>query len=347
MKRTFWGAATLCLLIPAWCAADENSPGYQVIKTIKVGGEGFWDYLTCDGAAHRLYISRGTRVQVLDLDKEEICGEIKNTPGVHGIALNPDKGRGYTSNGRDGTVTVFDVKNLDEIKRIEVGKDKGPDGILYDPSSKRVFTFNGRGKDCTAIDTEKDEVVGNLDLGGKPESAACDGKGMVYVNIEDKSEIVAIDAANLKEKARWSVSPGEEAVGLAIDPAHNRLYCSCHNGKMVVLDTESGKVLGTAPIGKGTDYACFDADKGLAFSSNGDGTLSIVKDDGAGGFKTVQNVKTQRGARTMALDPMSHKVYLVTAKFKPAPEGANQQGQRRRPEMEPDSFVVLVVGPKE
>jgi DNA-binding beta-propeller fold protein YncE len=317
-------------------AADPADMGYKLQKTIKIGGDGGWDYLTFDPDAHRLYIARATRVQVLDVDKEKLVGEVADTPGVHGVALVPKRHRGFASNGRDNTVTIFDLETLKETARPKVGTR--PDGILYDSASDRVFTFNAGSKDATAIDAEKGEVVGTVKLGGKPESAVADGKGMVFVNIEDKDEVVAFDAKDLSVKDHWAVVPGKAPVGLAMDRAKHRLFVSCHNEKMVVLDADNGKVLATPTIGKGTDYAVFDPATKLAFSSNGDGTLTVIEEKTEGEFTVAGNVATQRGARTMALDPKTHNIYLATAKFKaPAPG-------ERRPGIEPDSFVILVVG---
>jgi YVTN family beta-propeller protein len=325
--------AALVLLLSTTGRAAEPDASYQLLKTIKVGGEGGWDYLTVDPETHRLYISRGNRVQVVDVEKGEVVGEVKDTTGIHGIALVPKRKKGYTSNGGDASVTIFDLETFKEIGKVKVGMR--PDGILYDPASDRVFTFNAGSKDATAIDTETGKVAGTVKLGGKPESAVADEKGMVYVNLEDKDQVVSFNSKDLTVKDTWPVAPGAKPVGMGMDVAKRRLFVSCGNEKMVVMDADKGKVLGSVAIGKGTDYAGFDAGAGLAFSSNRDGTLTIVqekKDE----YSVLANVKTQEGARTMAVDAKSHTVYLVTAKMKPG-------GGRM---MEPDSFVVLVVGKK-
>jgi DNA-binding beta-propeller fold protein YncE len=325
--------SALALLAPdAGAQAQPAAPGYHVVKKIGPGGEGGWDYLTIDAKARRLYITRFNRVMVLDLDKGTPIGEIAPTPGVHGVALVPPRDRGFISNGGDSTVTVFDLPTLREVARIKVGKR--PDAIVYDPASDRVFTFNAGGGDATAIDAAGEKVVGTVALGGKPEFAVADGQGHVYVNLEDKSEVLELDARKLAVTQRWPLAPGKEPTGLAMDRGRRRLFSSCHNGKMVILDADSGRVLATPPIGKGTDACIFDPDTGLAFSSNGDGTLTVVRDDGKGGYEVAETVTTQAGARTMALDPKTHNLYLVTAKPKP--------GQRRS--YEPGSFVLLVVG---
>jgi YVTN family beta-propeller protein len=265
------------------------------------------------------------------VDKGTLVGEVAKTPGIHGVALVPKRNRGFTSNGADSTVTVFDLETLREVARIPVGKR--PDAILYDPASGRVFTFNAGSGDASAIDAEIEKVVGTIKLGGKPEFAVADGKGHAYVNLEDKSEVLALDTRKLTVEQRWPLAPGKEPTGLAIDRARRRLFASCHNEKMVVLDADSGKVLATAPIGKGTDACIFDPDTRLAFSSNGDGTLTVVRED-KGQFEVAETVMTQAGARTMALDTKTHNLFLATARPKP--------GQRRA--YEPGSFVILVVG---
>jgi YVTN family beta-propeller protein len=333
--RLLFVALALVCIAPA--RADD--PGYKLLKTYAVGGEGGWDYLTMDSAARRLYISRGTRVQVFDVDEGKVVGEVANTPGVHGIALVPKLDRGFTSNGREGTVTVFDMKSLKELDRVKVGQN--PDGILYDPASGRVFTFNGRSHDATAIDAETAKVVGTVTLGGKPESAASDEQGNIYVNMEDKDEIIVFGAKDLEVKHHWPVAPAKTPVGLAIDRETHRLFVSCGNAQMAVMDAESGKVLATPAIGKRTDFCVFDPETKFAFSSNGDGTLTIVHEAAADQFNVVANVPTQMGARTCALDSKTHNVLLVSAKFEPPPPNAKG---RQRPQIVKDSFVVLVVG---
>jgi YVTN family beta-propeller protein len=320
----------------------QETPRYHEIKRFAIGGDGGWDYLTCDSAAHRLYISRSNRVIVLDMDKGVVAGEVADTPGVHGIALVPKLHRGFSSNGGDNTVTVFDTKTLKEVDRVKVGTR--PDAIIFDPASNRVFTFNGGSSDATAIDATSAKVVGTVPLAGRPEFAVADGKGGIFVNIEDKSEIVAFDAQALSVKNRWSLAPGEEPSGLAMDRKHRRLFAVCSNEQMVVLNADTGKVVATPAIGKGPDASAFDSQEELAFSSNGrDGTLTLVKEEGPDKFRVVATVPTQPGARTMALDPKTHILYLATARFVPQPAG--ETGQRRRPALEPNSFVILAFGP--
>ena len=334
-------AGVLSLLV--LLAASAPAADLHVIKKLPVAGDGGWDYLSFDSGAHRLYISRGTRVLVVDVDKGTQVGEIPNTSGVHGIALAPALNRGFTSNGRANTVTPFDLNTLAADRPIDVGK--GPDAIIYDPATRRVFTFNGGSSDTTAIDAASEKVVGSVDLGGRPEFAAADGRGHVYCNIEDKSEIVQLDARALKVLNRWPLAPGEEPSGLAIDARHHRLFATCHNKMMVVMDSDNGHVIATPAIGNGTDAAAFDPGTGMAFSSNGDGTLTVVQEKDPNTFEVVQNVATERGARTMALDPKRHTIYLCTAKIDPNPPANPTNGQQRRFRAYlPGSFEVIVVG---
>ncbi len=342
MRRGIYLLAGIgCLLSSGLALSAQETPKYHEIKKISVGGDGGWDYLTCDSEAHRLYIARSNRVMVVDVEKGEVVGEIPNTPGVHGIALAPRLHRGFSSNGGENTVTVFDTQTLKEVDRIKVGTR--PDAIIFDRASNRVFTFNGGSDDSTAIDAASGKVVGTIPLGGRPEFAVSDGRGQVFANIEDKSEIVDIDSQALTVKNHWPLAPGEGPSGLSMDRRNHRLFSACDNKMMVVMDADTGKVVATPAIGEGPDASAFDPRAGLAFSSNGqDGTLTVVHEDAPDKFSVVATVPTQRGARTMAVDPTTHTVYLVTARFGPPPPG--QAGQRRRPTIEPNSFVILVYG---
>jgi len=325
-------------------AAPAAAAGsYHLLRKIPLGGEGGWDYLTADSDARRLYVSRGTHVLVLDLDSGETVGDIPKTEGVHGIAIVPELHRGFTSNGRSSTVTVFDTTTravLGEIKTT----GENPDAILYDPASHKVFTFNGRGKNATAIDPESQTVAGTVDLGGKPETGAADGKGRIFVNIEDINEVVVLDSKALKALSRWSLAPCEEPTGMAFDPAHKRLFIGCHNKKMMVLDSDNGRMLSTLPIGEGVDANAFDAKSSLAFASCGDGTLTVAREESPASFRVVENVTTQRGARTMALDEKTHRIYLATAEFGPPPPPTAER-PNPRPSVMPGTFTILVVGP--
>ena len=329
------------LLLGVGLAAAKGPSGYHVVKKSVLGGEGGWDYLTVDSKARRVYISRGTHVMVVDADSGALVGDIPNTNGVHGIAIVSDMGKGFTSNGRDNSVTIFDLKTLHALGSVSVGKN--PDAIIYDPASKRVFTFNGASHDTTAIDAKTGTVVGTIALGGKPEFAVSDEKGHVFVNIEDKSEIIQFDPNKLAIENHWSIAPGEEASGLAMDRKHRRLFAVCSNKLMVVLNADSGKVVTTLPIGAGTDAAGFDPETGFAFSSNGEGTLTVVHEDAPDKFSVVENVPTQVRARTMTLDPRTHQVYTVTAEFGPAPAATAQQ-PRPRPPMVPGTFTLIMLG---
>jgi len=313
--------------------AVAAAPEYKVVKTWKLGGEGGWDYLKTDSDGHRLFIARATRVMVVDMVLGKQVGEIPDTLGVHGVALDPGTGKGFTSNGREDTVSVFDLKSLAVEKKIKVGS--GPDAILYDPFSKRVFTFNAKSHDTTAIDASSGEVAGKLDLGGKPEFPASDEKGTVFVNIEDTSEIVAFDPEKLTIRSRWKLSDCEEPTGLSIDRKQHRLFAGCGgNKKMAVVNADNGKMVATLDIGQGCDATAFDAGRKLAFASAGDGTITVIGEEGRDKFKVVQSVATQKGARTMALDEKTHELFTVTA---------NVSGTRENRKVEPDSFVVIVV----
>ena len=340
IRASFLGVFVVALFFGA-TSLGQTSKGYKIIDKIKIGGEGGWDYLLADASTHRLYVSHATRVIVIDTKTDKVIGEIPNTNGVHGIALVPDLGRGYTSNGRDSSVTVFDLKTLKTITTIQLNA-RNPDAIIYDPYSHRVFTFNGRSDNTTAIDPKRNSVVGTLELGGKPEFAVADGHGKIFVNLEDKSMIAVFDSKNLKVLHRWSIAPGEEPSGLALDDANHRLFSVCHNKMMTVIDAMSGKVVASVPIGSGVDAARYDPVTHLAFASNGEGTLTVVREETPNKFSVVENVPTQRGCRTMALDAKTHRVYLSGATFGPAP-APTPEHPRPRPSIEPGSFVVLVL----
>ena len=345
MKAGMWISVVAIFVASAivtTVALAAAGPGYHVVATYKVGGDGGWDYLTTDSDARRIYISRGTHVMVIDADSGKTVGDIPDTPGVHGIALAPELGRGFTSNGREGTVSIFDIKTLATSSKVKVGDN--PDAILYDPATKRVFTFNGRSQDSTAIDAATGKVLGTIKLDGKPEFSASDAKGEIFVNIEDKSELVAIDPNKLEIKAKWPLAPCEEPSGLSIDRKNRRLFVGCGNKMMAVVDADSGKVLATPAIGEGVDATTFDPVTGLAFASCGaDAVLTVVKEESPDKFTVAENVPTQKGARTLALDAKTHNVFVVTAQFGPKPE-PTADNPHPRPAILPDSFVVLVVG---
>ena len=331
-------ALALLAAVPAG-AAPASAPNYHLVQKVVLGGEGGWDYLSVDPDARRIYISRGSHVMVVDADTDKIVGDIPNTNGVHGIAIASKLGKGFISDGRDNAVTIFDLKTLQTLATVPIGAGVGPDCIIYEPKTQRVFTFNGRSSDATAIDAATGKVLGTIPLGGRPEFAAVDGTGMVYDNLESTSEVVAIDAKTLTLKTRWPLAPSESPSGLAIDPKNHLLFSTCDDGKMPVSDAVAGKVVEVASIGNGPDAAGFDPGAGYAFSSNGqDGTLTVLA-PAAGRYVSVQTVPTQAGARTMAVDTKTHRVFLVTA----TPDPANP-GEGRRRNYVPGSFTLLVVG---
>jgi YVTN family beta-propeller protein len=321
--------------------AANDADGYSVLHRHVLGGDGGWDYLALDSAARRVYVSHGDIVLVVDADSGKSVGSIGGLAGVHGIALAPAMHRGWISNGRSNTVTVFDTATLKTTGTIKVSGEN-PDAILYEPASQRVFTFNGRSRNATAIDANSGKVLATIALPGKPEFAVSDGHGHVYVNIEDKSELVDLDPASGKLRATWSLAPGESPSGLALDNPHHRLFAVCDNRQMIVLDAQSGKRVASVPIGDGPDAATFDASRGIVFSSNGQsGTLTVVHEDDPDHYHVVATVPTQTTARTMALDPTTGNVYLTAAQFGPHPE---QGGPHKRPPIVPNSFTLLVVG---
>jgi DNA-binding beta-propeller fold protein YncE len=318
-----------------------SAQDYKVIQKIALGGDGGWDYLKVDPDARRLYISRSTRVMVVDADTLAPVGEIPDTPGVHGIAIASDLGRGFTSNGRDDSVTIFDLGTLKALGRVKTGTN--PDAILYDVFTHRVFAFNGRSGDVTVIDAKEGTVAGTIPIGGKLEFGVSDGAGRVFVNVEDKGEIAVLDARVMKVLARWPLGCKEPS-GLALDVEHRRLFSVCDEKQMAVVDADKGRVVAKVAIGEGPDAAAFDPERQIAFSSNGgDGTLTLVHESTPEKFEVIQTVATQRSARTMALDPKTHKVYLVAAEFGPRPSPTPQQ-PRPWPTVLPGSFTALVVG---
>ena len=341
MRTSTLSVLFVCVLVLlASLALAAGSSGYHVTKKTVLGGDGGWDYLTVDAKARRVYISRGTHVMVVDADSAALVGDLPGTNGVHGIAIASDMDKGFTSNGRDNNVTIFDTKTLKVLGTAPTGKN--PDAIIYDPASKRVFTFNGSSKDTTAIDAKTGTVAGTIALGGKPEFAAADEKGHVFVNIEDTSEIVQFDSNKLTIENRWKIAPGDGPSGLALDRKHRRLFSVCSNKLMVVVNADTGAVVTTLPIGQGTDAAGFDPETGFAFSSNGEGTLTVVHEDSADKFSVVDTVPTQVRARTMALDTKTHQVFTVTAEFGMPPAATAQQPRPRAP-MVPGSFTLLAV----
>ena len=309
----------LSLALPSASAA---SGGYSVIKKIPIPGTGSWDYLTVDEAARRLYVSHGTQVEVLDIDALTLVGNVPKTPGVHGIALAPESGRGFVSNGQGNNVTIFDLKTLKPIADVPTGQK--PDAIIYDPATSRAFAFNGGSNSATAIDAATGKVAGTVDLGGGPEFAAADGKGYVFDNLEDESLVLKINARDLKVEQRWPTAPCASPSSMAIDRDNRRLFLGCRSKVMAVMDADTGKVITTLPIGDHVDATAFDTETRMIFNSNGEGTITVIHQDGPDKYSVVETVKTLPRAKTMALDPKTHRLFLSTA----------ENGQ----------FEVLVVG---
>jgi DNA-binding beta-propeller fold protein YncE len=342
VRLGFAVAPALVLALVASASAQDPLAGYDKVHKIAIGGEGGWDFLEVDPGTNRLFVTRGTHVVVVDLRSEAVVGEIADTPGVHGVALVPDLGRGFTSNGRDSTATAFDTKTLKTLGKVKASGR--PDIIYFEPVSRRVFTFNHGSNDTTAIDPDEMKSIGTLKLQGVPELAVSDEKGHIFVNLEDKSEIVEFEGRTMKILNRYLLAPGEEPTGLAFDRARRRLFSTCANRKLVVMDADTGKVIQTLEIGPGPDGCIFDAERGLVFSSNGgDGTLSIIREETPGHYQVAKTVKTQVSAKTIAMDPKTHRLYLSAATPDPAPtEGATKKGGRRT--YVPGSFCVLVIG---
>ncbi len=338
--------ATLTLAqTPALAAKADSKFDYGVVQHFKLGEPGGWDYLSVDASKHRLFISRADRVMVIDTQDGKTLGTIANTQGVHGIVLVPSLGHGYTSNGRANTLTEFDLTTLKTLRTIPAGGEN-PDALLYDPHSQHLYTFNGRSHDISVIDPVAGKLVATIPAGGKPEFAVSDGKGQVFVNIEDTSELKRIDANTNKVTATWKLIDCEEPSGLALDDAHQRLFSVCQNGKMAVTNARNGKHVASVAIGKGPDAAAFDAERALVFSSNGEeGSLTVVHEDSADSYRVLANVATQKSARTLALDAGSHRIYLVAAEFVPASAPSAGQPHPRPPVLE-GSFSVLVVDTK-
>jgi DNA-binding beta-propeller fold protein YncE len=327
-------AGLLLLAVGAVRAADGS--GYKVIKSVPVPGEGGWDYVAVDSDARRIYMSHATKVVVFDADSFAVVGEIADTAGVHGIAIAADLREGFTSNGRANSVTAFDLKSLKTLATISVGKN--PDAIVYEGVTKRVFTFNGGSKDSTVVDAADGSVLGTLPLGGKPEFAVADGTGKIFVNIEDTSELVEIDAQTIKILQRWPLKPCEGPSGLAMDRKNRRLFAGCDKNVMAVVDADTGKVVATPRIGLGVDATAYDPETGFAFASNGEGTLTVVKQKSPDKYSVLANVATKISARTMGLDLKTHTVVLPAAELIPPKEG------ERWATVKPGTMVLLVVG---
>ena len=337
---TFW----LIALAGAAALTTVRADGpYKFSKEIPIGGEGGWDYLSVDAPTHRLYVSHGTKVVVIDLEKDAIAGEIADTPGVHGFAVAPELRRGFASNGKESKVSAVDLTTLQTLGKVETGEN--PDAIVFEPGHTEVYAFNGRGHSATVIDAKTNKVTATIPLPGKPEFAAADAKaGRVYVNIEDKSELLAIDTAKHQVAATWPLAPGVEPSGMAIDEAHHRLFIGCDNKLMLMVDSETGKVVSSVPIGEGVDACSFDPATQLAFASCGEGTVTIAKEESPEKLTVAQVLATEKLARTMTLDPATHRIFLATADLQSPVSPAPSPAPRRQPVV-PGTFRVLVYRP--
>ena len=328
-----------------WLNAAAAQPSYQFVTEIPIGGEGGWDILNVDSAAHRLYLSHATKVVVVDLEKNALAGEIADTPGVHAFLTVPELKRGFSSNGKENKSSVVDLTTLKTIAKADTGES--PDAITYEPKRGEVYVFNHRGNSVTVIDAKSAKVVATIALGGSPEFGATDtDAGRVYCNLEDKGEVVTIDTTKHEVVARWPLAPGEEPTGIALDAVHHRLFAACNNKMLVMLNTETGKVVATVPIGSGTDGCAFDDKTQLAFASCGEGITTIAKEETPDKLAVVQTLKTAPRARTMALDPQTHRIYLPTAEFQPAPSPA-PGASPTRPIIVPNTMKLLIYGPGE
>lgn len=333
-----------CLVVLV-CSTAFGNELYQSAGEIPIGGEGGWDILTIDPTANRLYLSHATKVVVVDLGKNSVIGEITDTPGVHAFVAVPALQRGFSSNGKEVKASVVDLRTLKTISKIDTGQS--PDAIVYEPNHREVYVFNHAGNSCTVIDAQTATVSTTIQLSGKPEFATVDlAPGRIYCNIEDKSEVAVIDTSKHEVIAHWPVAPGEEPSGIALDRRHHRLFAGCHNKTMVMLDTETGKVITNVPIGQGVDGCEFDESTQLAFASCGDGTTTIAKEEAPNKLTVVQVLNTERGARTMALDSRTHRIYLPTAQFAPAPSPSPGVSPAR-PSIVPNTLKLLLYAPAE
>lgn len=346
-ERLAAAAAALVLATSALGAsAEAQSPArgadaFHVAQRYTLGGDGGWDYLAFDSQGKRLFITRSDHVTVVDPATGKVLGEIPGLKGGHGVAFAYPTGHGFVTSGADSTVTMFDLKTLAPLKRIHAAVDD--DAVLYDPASRRVFTFNGDAESATAIDPVAGTKIRDIPLGGKPEFGVTDGEGRVFVNIADKGEIAQLDPKKLTVVKRWSIAPCEDPSGLAFDGKHERLFSVCGNKVMAVSDAHAGRLVTTVPIGSGVDATSYDAGTGDVFASNGEGTLTVIHEDSPNRYHVVETVPTVAGARTMTLDPTTHRVYTASARFGAAPAAATAENPRRRPPMLPGSFTLLVL----
>ncbi len=328
-------------LVAAPVLFAQSSPVYRVTHTYILGGDGSWDYVIVDPRRHRLFIGRQDRVMVVDENDGKLLGEVTGINGAHGVALVDQAGHGFATSGNDASVVMFDLRTFKVLGRIPAAEDA--DAIIYDPISNLVFTFNGDAHSSTVIDPREGKLVTNIPLGGKPEYGVSARDGKVYANIVDNGEVVEIDAKKLSVTRRWSTAPAKQPVAIAIDLKHHRLFSGCRSGVMAISDYDAGKMVATLPIGAGVDGAAFDPATGDAFASNADGTLTVIHQDGPDKYHVVESVRTAERARNMGLDPTTHRVYVVSAKFGPPPAESTTADARRRPTIVPGSFMMMVV----
>ena len=333
MKKIKFMISSVAMII---CSLSLNAQSdYAIARKIHVEGDGGWDYISVDEANGRIFVSHSMVAQAIDIKTGKLAGTILDTKGIHGIAIASDLNKGFTSNGRDSSVTVFNLKTLEVITKIKI-TGRNPDAILYDPFSRKVFTFNGKSSNATVIDARENREVATIPLDGKPEFSVTDGNGKIYVNIEDKSCINVINSSTLKVEKRWSLAPGEEPSGLAFDIKNHRLFSVCSNKLMVISDAETGKIIASVPIGDRCDGVAFDPGNNRACSSNGEGTITVVQEVSSDIFKVLETIQTQPGARTIVLDKATHQLYLPTADYESAPSADNHH-----PALKPNSFVIL------
>jgi DNA-binding beta-propeller fold protein YncE len=338
-----WPLVPLLAAVSLQALSADKVSTYTFVKEIPIAGDTGWDYLSIDAEARRLYVTHGTHIVVVDLDTNAVVGDIGDTPGVHGFAIAHELGKGFSSNGAESKVGIVDLKSLATIAKVPT--EEGPDGIVYEPERKEVYAFNGRAKSVTIIAAGSGNVVTSVKLPGKPEFPAADpGAHRVFVNIEDKSEIVAIDTGTHQIVSEWPIAPGESASGMALDAAHHRLFVGCDNHLMLMLNSETGKVMDSVAIGTGVDANAFDNARQLAFSSNGEGTVTVAREESPARLVVAQTLHTQASARTMALDPVTHRIYLAAATLQPPQKDTAESPHHRR--TVPGTFKVLVYGPE-
>jgi DNA-binding beta-propeller fold protein YncE len=342
-KITYVLATILASSITMVMPGQSVNPSYKLAQKISVPGEAGWDYLVSDDSLGRLYISHGNFVQVVEEKTGKLVGIIPETKGVHGIALAQEFGKGFISNGKDTSVTVFDLRTLMPITKIKV-TGNNPDAILYDPFSHKIFSFNGRSANATIIDAISNQVIGTIELEGKPEFAVTDNNGKIYVNIEDKSRIAVINTMMMKVEQSWTVLPGQEPSGLALDNKNHRLFTVCDNRLMIVLDAQNGRIIAPLPIGGNVDGVAFDPSNERVFSSNGDGTLTVVQGENGDKYRVLENIATQKGARTITLNKKNHHLYLPAAEYEEAP-APTPENPKPRPGIRPGSFIILDIEP--